>query len=365
MAKTPPKAPPEALLQLATRRGIERPERFSANELEALLQALPADADSPLPSAPSSGAGLHAPALEALSDAPKDAPPAPGYQENPFYKEPPVTMPALLGQDAVWLLAVEPEVLFCTWDISDRTRARAGAGGKPTLRLVSPDAAGHVDVEIDFRADGWYVASSWERVRVTALLGVTEQGRFEQVANSRAVMIPPRTAAPVRRTFMAHIPYDLDRRMIPNRSVVAWARGEPLAELPQVTLMPGETPQDVAARLTQDGHGNVPQDLAEGLPPAPGAPPVRGTGPAVTEAATRRFHELVTHGLRTWEWRMGGPNSSDLMMRGQEEWMRYVQLWLEEAGKPKGGLPSSVTLPSSGRVPSSGALAQRAAPGKG
>jgi hypothetical protein len=178
------------------------------------------------------------------------------------------------------------------------------------------------------------------------------------VVSSRPVVVPPRTAAPVRATFRANIPYDLDRRAIPAASATLWSKGEPVPTLPQVVLSPGQTPDDVAARVAA-----LPQPAREGFPAAPLSEAAlaaghRPTVPSteVAETETLRFREMVLKGLRTWSWRAGGPNSSDLMMRGQEEWQRYIRAWVSErspAGKPlkplapSGGVPSSFSWPSS------------------
>lgn len=349
------------LLERARRRGVEQPERFRPEELRALLDALSPTEDEPPASLPASATlPQHAPALEMLST--EEPPPPPGYTENPFYKEPPVERPATRGGDALWLMAVEPETLFATWDASPATRA-VSSKHPPFIRLFSPDAVGHHDVEIDLRAEGWYIPSRWERVRVVAMLGLGAGDAFRPVATSRPVQIPPRTAARVRRTWKATIPYDLDRRTIPHRAVEAWSEGLPVPGAPMVRLSPGVTPEDVAGRVQAHGMaapeglwgGGEPERMGfEG--PVPSLPPaVRDVLAEMTETERMRFREMVLRGLRTWEWRTGGPNSSDIVMRGMEEWRAYIRRWLEERRPLPLRLPSS--LPSSFALPSSGTRA--------
>lgn len=316
--------PNEELLQRARGAGLQHPERFSASELEALLAALPGaqpvSAASPSSGVPSGVVDL-GPVLAHGPSSPPGArpsrPPEP-YQHNPFFVEPDVRVPASLGHDAVWVLAVEPERLFATWDASAQTRAAVQAGARPVLRVVSPDAAGHMDVEIDLGAPNWYLPAPAERVAVAAVLGLVTASGFQAVATSATVAVPPRHSATPRAADRVAVPYHLDRRTVPSGSLRVWLDGG------EVQL--GAEAVPLAARRV----------VAE-----PTVPEQAGLEPG-SEAWLAAGWLAVLRGRRRMSWQATGPSSGQMGGQDQEMWELHIR-----GLRPAEGLPGSGVLASS------------------
>ncbi|MEW5855070.1 MAG: DUF4912 domain-containing protein [Myxococcota bacterium] len=264
MAKQAPPKKKVKLVQAARKLGIEKPERFRPDELEALLGSLPTGSPDDIVFSPSSGALSSAALpkgppsdtelqeeLEAMEEEERDL-----SQGDPFFHEPHPDLPAPLGVDAVWLLAVEPRVLFVTWDASPQTRGRAGGSEdtQPILRLVSPDAAGQIDVEIDLRARGWYLQPPGDRMRLQVLLGLGRGAKFKPVAQSPVTSVPPSLPLPAQATYKVAVPYDMDRRLIPREAGNAWRQGESVPGAPPLELAPTPSAAEVVKRIREQVH---------------------------------------------------------------------------------------------------------------
>lgn len=367
------------LVSRARALGIDAPERFQPEELESLLVAL-GGAQARLPSSDEPLREEEAQAQPAGKDV---APPKGGrptrepepYRENPFFVEPPPALPARRGEDAVWLFAVDPETLFASWDVSAATLARV-QNAASVLRVFSPDAVGHVDVSVHLDALGWYIRAPQERVRLQAMLGVGQGADFVPVAQSVVVSVPPRRSAPRRAGYRVAVPYDLDRRTLPQGSVRTWMEGGSVkvgeapgpAGLSAQRDAPPPAPAPGTARQAPPPSQGPWQQLAAVPAPPPPADvatlwetmgPARDPGqqpevePVADDTAAAQWIGVV-RGSREWEWRVTGPNSSDIVARGQWAWERHIH------GIPRAPTGKAAELPSSASLPTSGSLSSSA-----
>jgi hypothetical protein len=264
----------QSLLASAHALGVEQPERFRSHELEALLASLPVPAQETPPAVPSSDTMVRT--RDPAEPAPRRAfaVPVEPYVEDPFFLEPVPTPPPLLRRDEIWLLAVEPEWLMATWDTAEDTALRAAAGEQPVLRVQSPDMPGVLDVDVDLRASNWWLRSPRDRVQVLVLLGFGRGGAFQPVARSAVVTIPPRGPAPPKTSWRVNVPYDFDRRGIPQRAAEHWLRGE----VPPGSLLPAEVSAGPSALDTVE--------RLRALPPHELRTILADTGPTDHDAST-------------------------------------------------------------------------------
>lgn len=238
------------LLKLLRANGLRGVERMREDELKDALQKLrvvlpaPALAERPSPSS-------HA----FLARAAEPAPPIHDGDDPhalPRFREPKLLLPEA-ERTFLRLIPVKPRLLFCTWDLSQADRARAGEarlelcwrdflGERPSVDdLLQQQAA--LRLPVDPSAGGWYLTVPGERLAVAAALYLGDQ----RVAQSNLSLTPPARPAPPGPLWVATLPPALDRRA-----------------LRQGKLLRGEVPEAALTRLGESDARGV--DLELDLP---------------------------------------------------------------------------------------------------
>jgi hypothetical protein len=206
------------LIRLLRTHGLRAVERLRADELKVALDKLGLTLP-PYDETLQGAAASSAPSSAALQREPRQATPSPDV-EAPVdsmisrFKEP---APLLPEGDRTFLrlIAVDPEKLFITWDLSAADRARVAGGAHLKLRIDEEGSYEHGDFvrseRIDPASYGWYLPAPEERTRFVAALTTLEG---ELVAVSNPAIVPPSRAAPPGPLRFATVPLGVDRRRL-------------------------------------------------------------------------------------------------------------------------------------------------------
>jgi len=146
-------------------------------------------------------------------------------------------LPSRYDAERLVLLPVHPHKLYSYWEVSQKGRTDA------VLRVYQGEDGSYFDINVDLRAENWYVDVPREGERYWAELGLMERGRFIPFLRSNSVFTPRKSfsaAKGVEFMKMQEIIREmkLDRA---TRSSLERMRSEQLEELMK-RIMPGFAP---------------------------------------------------------------------------------------------------------------------------
>jgi hypothetical protein len=200
------------LVKILRAHGLRTAERLRADELKSALKRLglvlgPDEPDesvlSPRTNAWSGTSSVHmSPANQPENKPMPTHQPPPDPPEDPIlprFKEPELHLPD--GRASfIRLIAVSPERLYATWDLTPEARARAGEQAELVIRFAdAPRGEAGAEVlrtRVHPGSYGWYVEAPEERARLVADLILHVGAREEILATSNDCIVPP--ARPAR-----------------------------------------------------------------------------------------------------------------------------------------------------------------------
>lgn len=233
------------LVRLLRAHGLRQVERMREDELRRALKELGISLAEGAPPPPEEGANGPS-SSTCMRPHPEGARPVPSGEEEagewddphalPRFREPRLFVPE--GRRTfLRLIAVDPTLLFCTWDLDEAFWKNPPE--RVELRLLRADAEDLLSDElcfataaVDAGTRNRYLPAPGERIAVKAVLVAFAGGKPRVLAESNRAIVPPSRPAPPGPLWFARISPHADRRRLRDGALLAALAGQDV-ELPE------------------------------------------------------------------------------------------------------------------------------------